>query len=163
VTLTYEISVRALVDQYTAVVRREMPREELYGWLAEAFQAVHAYLERSGVDPTGPPFARFTFLGDTVAAEAGFPVPHEVAGEGSVEPSTLPDGHAAVATHMGSYGDLDKAYLAIHIWLDTRGYLPAGPHWEVYHTDPTTEVDPTRWCTDVVVPYRVLTGSAERR
>ncbi len=154
-TLTYQIEVRALTDRYTAVVRRELPREELAGWLGEAFQAVHGYLRRNGVDPVGPPFARYTFLGDTVAVEAGFPVPHEVAGSGPVQPSTLPDGQAAVTTRVGPYEDLDKAYLAVRIWLDTRGYLPAGPHWEVYHTDPTTEPDSTRWRTDLVVPYRV--------
>ena len=154
-TVTYQINVADLTDQYTAVVRGEMPREELPGWLAEAFQAVRAYLERAGVDPTGPPFARYSTLGDTVAAEAGFPVPHEVAGDGSVEPSTLPDGHAAVITHMGPYDDLDRAYLAARDWLGAHRYVPAGPHWEIYHTDPNTEPDPARWRTDVVVPYRM--------
>lgn len=30
----------------------------------------------------------------------------------------------------------------------------AGPHWEVYYTDPNVQPDPTRWRTDVVQPYR---------
>lgn len=152
--LTYEITSRILTDRYTAVVRGEMPAEELPGWLAGVYRTVHTYLTRTGVAPTGPPFARFTFLGDVVAAEAGFPVPHEIPGDGLVQPSTLPDGRAAVTTHWGRYEDVDKAYRACLGWLDEHGYRPAGPHWEVYHTDPTAEPDPARWRTDVVVPYR---------
>ena len=66
------------------------------------------------MNPVGPPFARFTFLGGVVAVEAGFPV----AG-------------------------------------DSRERPTAGPHWEVYYDDPNAEPDPSRWRTDVVVPYSV--------
>jgi effector-binding domain-containing protein len=55
---------------------------------------------------------------------------------------------------MGSYESLDRAYAAVHRWLDDEGYAPAGPHWEVYFTDPAAEADPARWRTDIVVPYR---------
>jgi effector-binding domain-containing protein len=154
VTITYEINDRILVDQYTAVVRGEMAVEAMPGWLAEAYRTVYEYLNRIHGSPSGPPFARYTFLDGVVAIEAGFPVPDEVAGEDPVEPSTLPDGHAAVTTHMGRYEDLATAYGAVHRWLDERGLVPAGPHWEVYFTDPNAEPDPSRWRTDVVVPYR---------
>ena len=151
---TYEIADRTLVDQYTAVVRGEMVATELPGWLKEAYRGVGEYLSRTHVNPSGPPFARYTLLDEVVAVEAGFPVPFEVAGEASVEPSTLPDGPAAVTTRMGRYEDLAIAYRAVHRWLDEHGLVPAGPHWEVYFTDPFAEPDPSRWRTDVVVPYR---------
>jgi effector-binding domain-containing protein len=154
VTITYEIADRRLVDQYTAVVRGEMAAADMPGWLAEAYRAVYLYLSRTQVNPSGPPFARYTFLDELVAVEAGFPVPLEVAGEGSVEPSMLPDGPAAVTTHVGRYEDLAMAYQAVHQWLDEHGLVPAGPHWEVYFTDPNAEPDPSRWRTEVVVPYR---------
>lgn len=153
-TLTYEITAQVLPNRYTAVVRGEMPADELPAWLAGVYRTVHDYLGRVGVAPAGPPFARYAFLGHVVAAEAGVPVPHEIAGDGVVEPSTLPAGEAAVTSHYGPYEDVEKAYLACHIWLDNHGYRPAGPHWEVYHTDPNAEPDPARWRTDVVVPFR---------
>jgi effector-binding domain-containing protein len=153
-TLTYEITNHVLVDEYTAVVRGEVPRDELPGWLAGTFQAVYDYLRRAGIAPTGPPFARYTFLAGVVAVEAGFPVPYEIPGDDLVKSSALPAGHAAVTTHIGGYEDLDRAYLAIVSWLDVHGYELAGPHWEVYRTDPSAEPDPTRWRTDIVVPYR---------
>jgi effector-binding domain-containing protein len=153
-TLVYDINRRNLADRFTAVCRSEMPAPALPGWLASAFHAVADYLNRAQLEPTGPPFARFTFLDDMVAVEAGFPVREEIPGADPVEPSTLPDGPAAVTTHIGRYEDLDRAYAAIHKWLDAHGYAAAGPHWEVYHTDPNAEPDPTRWRTDIVQPYR---------
>jgi effector-binding domain-containing protein len=154
-TITYEVTQRTLVDQYTAVVRGEIAPAEMPGFLSNAYRAVGEYLRQIHVSPSGPPFARFTFLDDVVALEAGFPVPYEVAGEGAVEPSTLPDGPAAVTTHIGRYEDLAMAVDAVHRWLDEHGFVPAGPHWEVYFTDPNAEPDPSRWRTDVVVPYRL--------
>ena len=153
-TLSNEITTQVLTDRYTAVVRDELPADELPAWLAGVCRTVRDYLTRTGVPPIGPPFARYAFLGPVVAVEAGFPVPREIPGDGLVEPSTLPDGQAAVTVHWGPYEDLEKAYLACRHWLDSHGYEPAGPHWEVYHTDPFAEPDPARWRTDVVVPYR---------
>jgi effector-binding domain-containing protein len=153
-TIVYDIQRQVSTHRDTAVCRGEMPAAELPGWLAGPFRAVSDYLTNTRVAPTGPPFARFTFLGDTVAVEAGFPVPGEVGGEGAVEPSALPDGPAAVTTHAGRYEELDHAYAAIHAWLDAHGYAASGPHWEVYYTDPNAEPDPALWRTDVVQPYR---------
>jgi AraC family transcriptional regulator len=153
-TITYDIVERSVPAQYTAVVRGEMPADQLSTWLAETYQSVAGYLARAGIAPAGPPFARYTFLADAVAIEAGFPVGFEVPGESVVEPSVLPGGPVAVTTHMGRYEDLEHAYQAVLGWLRARGRVPTGPHWEVYFTDPNAEPDPTRWRTDVVVPYR---------
>jgi effector-binding domain-containing protein len=121
--------------------------------LAQVFAEVGEHLTRTGTSFAGPAFARFTFLGDRVAVEAGFPVLGEIAGEGRVQPSRLPDGPAAVTVHRGRYEDLEQAYVAINEWLSARGGVPRGPHWEYYYTDPRVEPDPARWRTEVVVPY----------
>jgi effector-binding domain-containing protein len=152
--LTYEIAMRELDTQPTAVVRTELPAEDLAGWLSVAYHAVVDYLRRRGTHPAGPPFARIAFQDGTVAAEAGFPVTHEVAGDGYVEASVLPGGPAAVTTHLGRYENLEVAYRAVRDWVADHGYVPAGPQWEVYHTDPTAEPNPERWRTDVVLPCR---------
>lgn len=153
-TITYEVTSRSLDQQYTAVVRGEMPAADMSTWLPEAYRVVFDYLQRAGVQAVGPPFARFTFLDETVAVEAGAPVPEEIAGDDRVQPSALPDGPAAVTTHFGRYEDVDKALGAVTDWFGARGLEPAGPHWEVYYTDPNAEPDPSRWRTDLVVPYR---------
>lgn len=153
-TMTYEIATRSLTKQFTAVMRGEMPAERMAAWMPKAFRAVHEYLLWARVTPVGPPFARFTFLDDVVAVEAGFPVAFEVQGDGIVEPSALPGCRAAVTTHVGPYESLDRAYRAVTDWLADHAYHPVGPHWEVYHSNPATEPDPTTWRTDVIVPFR---------
>lgn len=154
-TLTYEITPKFLTYSYTAVMRAELPPDELPDWLRHVYRTVGAYLREAEIVASGPPFARFTFLGGLVAVEAGLPVGREVPGDGVVEASRLPVGPAATTVHMGPYEELDRAYEAALSWLDTIGYEQAGPHWEIYRTDPFVEPDPARWRTDVVVPYRL--------
>jgi len=154
-TTTYEITTMTLSGVCTAVVRGEMNARELPFWLADTYRKVYGYLQSTGRAPTGPPFARFTFLGEQVAVEAGFPVAGELDGAGSVVSSTLPAGPAAVTTHYGRYEGLERAYDAVRAWLVEHGREPAGPHWEIYFTDPNSEPDSTRWRTDVVVPFRI--------
>ena len=60
-----------------------------------------------------------------------------------------------MTTHHGRYEDLEDAYAAARRWLTVHGRAPIGAHWEVYYTDPSVEPDPTRWRTEVVMPYRV--------
>ena len=152
--MTYEIETRRLPVRCTAVVRGEMRRDELPAWMAAALSTVRDYLRKAGVARTGPPFARYTFLGDVVAVEAGFPVAVEVAGDGLVEPSALPGGPAAVTTHVGDYTSLPRAFHAVRVWLHDHGMAPASPHWESYLTNPGAEPNPSRWRTEMVVPYR---------
>jgi effector-binding domain-containing protein len=157
-TLTYEITPKFLTDRFTAVMRAELPPAEMPDWLEHAYRTVYSYLRQARIVAIGPPFARFTFIDGLVAVEAGFPVRREIPGDGVVEPSRLPDGPAATTEHRGRYEDLDRAFEAVQSWLENLGYEAAGPHWEVYHTDPHVEPDPTRWCTEVVVPYRLALG-----
>ena len=154
-TITYDVADRFLASQLTAVVRAEIPREDLSAWLRRAFGEVGLYLRERHIAPVGPPYARYTFLGDQVAVEAGFPVAMEIAGHGRVQPSRLPGGRAAVTTHYGGYEDLQDAYAAERRWLTTHGRAPTGAHWEIYFTDSATEPDAARRRTDVVIPYRV--------
>jgi effector-binding domain-containing protein len=153
-TVTYDVRIEQLRPTLTAVVRGEMPASQMPAWLREAYAAVFDCLSRAEVPPVAPPFARLTFLGDTVAIEAGVPVLAEVAGAGRVQPSSLPEGPAAITTHIGRYEDIAQAVDAVIRWLAGHGLEPAGPHWEVYYTDPNAEPDPSRWRTDVVIPYR---------
>ncbi|HEX5996327.1 MAG TPA: hypothetical protein VFY84_14395, partial [Jiangellales bacterium] len=80
----YDISDVRLTRQPTAVMRGEMPAHEVPTWLANCYRTVHEYLRSAGMAPAGPPFARFTFLREDVAVEAGFPCPREIDGDGRV-------------------------------------------------------------------------------
>lgn len=159
-TMTLDISTRILPLQYTAVMRGEVRPAEMSRWLTRTYHTVSDYLRRTRTAAVGPPFARYTYLADVVAVEAGFPVASEVQGEGQVEPSTLPAGDAAVATHRGRFDELDRTYQGVRGWLDHHGLVAAGAHWEVYYTEPYVTHRPEHWRTAVVVPYRLRGRSA---
>ncbi|HEX6872204.1 MAG TPA: GyrI-like domain-containing protein [Micromonosporaceae bacterium] len=149
---TYEIELRTLSAQATAVVSTTLPAKGIGPWLSEAYTDVFSYLGRVGIAPAGPPFGRFTFHEDSVDAQAGVPVSEPIAGEGRVVASTLPGGLVAMTTYHGPYDRIESAYAALSAWAAEHGYEPSGPHWEVYYTSPQEEPDPSRWRTDLVLP-----------
>lgn len=159
----FKVARRDLTEQPTAVVRANVPAEDLGSWIGVAHHLVARYLRCHGVKPAGPPFARVAVVDSAAAVEAGFPVNLAIDGDGEVEPSTLPGGRAAVTTHRGHYEQLEAVVAMLEAWASSHGRAPAGPHWEIYETDPNIEPDPRRWRTQVVVPYRRATRRWSRR
>jgi len=153
--MTYHIESRTMTTQDTAVIRSSMPAARLPEWLAGVYDEVYRYLSEQAIPTDGPPFARFAVHGDAVDVEAGFPVPEPVPDGRRVTASRLPGGPAAVTNHRGRYEDLALAYQAVADWLKEHDREPAGPHWEVYYTNPANRPDPGTWSTDLVWPYRV--------
>jgi len=159
--MTYEITTRTLREQPTAACEAELPATRVGPWLAEAYALVWQFLQRLEIVTLGPPFARYTFDGDRMRVEAGFPIAHGIRGEGSVHAGLLPAGRVAVTTHVGPYEALEDAYKAIAAWLAEHGYQQAGPHWEVYYTDPAQQPDSSQWRTGLFVPYVGMDRPAE--
>ena len=106
----YRINVQVLTGHLTAVVRGELPLDMLPYWLDGAFGVIYRYLRDNDIATAGPPFARFTSIGDVVAVEAGVPVATEIPGDGHIQPSVLPRGCVAVTTHWGHKDDVGPAY-----------------------------------------------------
>lgn len=147
----YEVEPRSLERQATAVVRGRVPRPGVGEWLGEVYRDVFGYLERTGISPTGPPFARYSFIDGDFEIEAGVPVPAEVTGDGRVEGSALPGGPVVTTVHRGPYEQLPAAYEAVDRWITEHGFEPAGGFWEHYLDGP--EGDPSELRTLVVEPY----------
>jgi effector-binding domain-containing protein len=160
--MPYHFESRTLATRATVVIRASLTPAQLPAWIAEACADVRRYLTDRGIRPDGPPFARYSFHEDAVTVEAGFPVLSPVAGSGRVIASRLPGGPAAITTHTGGYQDLGLAHQAVTDWLKEHGLEPAGPHWEVYYTNPAANPAPATWSTDVVSPYRPA-GSLRRQ
>jgi len=123
--------------------------------LGETLPEVGAYLERVGVSPAGPPFARyFDFSEDEADFEAGFPLSAPADGEGRITTGELPGGLAATTTHEGPYEELAAAHDAVGEWVLAQGHDPSGPAWEVYVVSPAEALDPSKLRTDLVWPLR---------
>ncbi len=144
-----------LDEQPTAVADAALPVAEIGPWMAKAYHAVATALAAQGVDPVGPPFARYHRLEeDRTTIEAGFPVARAIDGVDDVRPSSLPGGPAATAMHVGPYEAMELTYDALLAWIRQHGGEPAGDAWEVYLSDPREEPDPATWRTEIVQPYR---------
>jgi effector-binding domain-containing protein len=121
----------------TAVIDRGFPR--LFGRLAEL-----------GVAPAGPPYIRYLRMGEQLELELGIPVP---AGSAAAD-GALPAGRVAVLRHIGHFSGLREAGEGLERWVAEQGEEVAGPFWEAYVTDPSSEPDSSKWITDIHVPVR---------
>lgn len=140
-------------DQPVAVIRERVPMAALAEFFARAFGAVMAAMQRQGVFPAGPPFARYHGMpGDSVDVEAGFPVGGRFNGADGVQTGILPGGEAFEAIHTGPYDTLGKTYGALQQKMQAEGITPADTMWEYYLSDPEQEPDPAKWQTKVVWP-----------
>ena len=81
--MAYEIELRELPVQPTVVIRGTASPSKLPAMFGESIGELQGYLGSLGIQPTGPPFARyFEFREDSIDLEIGFPVPTEVRAEG---------------------------------------------------------------------------------
>jgi effector-binding domain-containing protein len=148
----YDIQEREVEAQPIVTIRQETTPEGLGAAFRELLRTVHDYLERRGVQPSGPSFGIFhTYEPGRVDMQAGFPVGEAVEGEGRIEAGELPAGRVAVAVHEGSYDTIGAAHEALDAHVHDRGGHGASPR-EVYLTGPGDDPDPSKWRTEVVYP-----------
>ncbi|MGD8486655.1 MAG: GyrI-like domain-containing protein [Chloroflexota bacterium] len=150
-----KIELRVLRSHHTATMRSEVDASALSLEMGRVMQAVKEALDKQGVKGTSAPFARYHSFGDTVDFEAGMMVDAPIAPDGSVQPSQLPSGPAAIAVHAGPYDTLGTTYAAMNRWLEASpDYVANGGPWELYLTDPSAEPDPHKWLTEVIYPLK---------
>ena len=151
--MQYVVGLRKIERSPVLFVHKEAPVAGIGPALGEAYGAIWPYVQRVGVEPAGPPYARYLSVKPEHAVfEAGVPVSRAVPGEGEISAGELPGGDVAVTTHIGPFDQMQPAYEAIGAWMREHGRADGGPPWEVYMTDPAEEPDPAKWRTDIVWP-----------
>ena len=146
----YDIQIKNLQRQDTAVVHATCGLDEIGDVLAGIFSDVMAHILASGVQPAGGAFGRYEPVESGFRVEAGFTVTAPVVAAGRVEPGELPGGEAATCLHVGTYESVSEAYEAVESWMREHHREASGPPWEVYLTGP--EAQPPQ--TEVVFPLR---------
>ena len=144
--------IRFVPRQDTAVVAVTSPLDGISESMGKAFEKIFQALGAAGVEPAGPPFARYFNMDEPFEFEAGVPVATPFAGGHEVKPSAIGGVEAAVGMHVGPYDTLGQTYTAMMEWITAQGRSVAGPMWETYLTDPSTEPDPQAWRTEVFIP-----------
>ena len=146
-------SVETIDRQPAAVVRAEVPMEELRAVFDRGFTEVMRVTQTQGVAIAGPPFGFYPRMPtDTVAVAVGFPVSAPITPDGDVTTFELPAGRAVTGIHVGPYDSLPATYRELTEWAATEGHPLADHMWESYLTDPQAEPDPATWQTKITWP-----------
>jgi effector-binding domain-containing protein len=139
-----------LNETTTAVIHGVVPMAEIADFFDRSFSELATVLDRQGIAPTGPAFARYAGLpGETADLEVGFPVHDSVAPEGQVHPSSLRAGRVAHLVHAGGYDRLGEAWGRLGGWIAEQGLTSSADLWEVYVTEPSPDMDPADLRTEL--------------
>ena len=150
---TVSVTRQHFPGQPLLLIRRSLPRSQLQGMLSECFGKLFGYGHAAGLAVAGHPVARYLSVGPGLwTVEAAMPLSAAAAGDGEMEPGTLPAGPVAMGLHAGPYEELPETYAAIEKWMAGNGARAGGAPWESYVTDPGQFPDPADWRTEVYWP-----------
>jgi effector-binding domain-containing protein len=122
-------------------------------WSAEVYE----WLGQREISTAGPEFIRYNVIDmrRELRLETGLFVAEPSAGDSRVVPGVLPSGRYVSLRRTGHPDQLVTEVAGLLDWADRRGLKwdvksePDGEHWgarfEVYHTDPATEPDASKW------------------
>jgi AraC family transcriptional regulator len=151
-SVDYDIEIKDVEPQPIVSIRQETTPAGLGAAFRELLPVVHEYLQKRGVEPSGPSFGIYhVYETERVDFEAGFPVAEPVEGEGRIEAGEFPGGRAAVVVHEGPYDTIGAAHEALDAFVHERGTHGGSPR-EVYRTGPGDESDASKWRTEVIYP-----------
>jgi effector-binding domain-containing protein len=146
-------TVTTIDPQPAAVVRAEVPMDELRAVFDRGFHQVMQVVQAQGVAIAGPPFGFYPRMPtDTVEVAVGFPVSAPVTDDGDVTSFELPGGRVVTGVHVGPYDGLATTYGELTEWAAAEGHALADHMWESYLTDPAAEPDPAGWQTRITWP-----------
>lgn len=178
-TIIGEPRVNYRAETPTLGIRTRTPFKGMFKVADKLFKELYAWAKQHGITPAGPSFLRLHVIdmAGEMDIEVGFPVsapgeraaPEELAapvaaaaaGDGRVQPGTLPAGRYASLVYSGSGLQGNKALLgwgkenglAWDRWQDPRGDAFRA-RYESYLTDPKLEPRKTKWQVELAIKLR---------
>ena len=148
----YSIELVELSDQPSLVIQSTVQPDEVGARLAESFPRVLQFIEQAGGAPSGMPFMRYLKMSASeLVIVAGMPLAEAIAGEGEIQPHTLPRGRALTTVHLGDYAAVGAAWDEVWARAQSLGVTERDGGWDVYTNDPT-EVAPREVETRLYLP-----------
>lgn len=146
------IGIRHVSRTPTAVISHRVPRSEFPRVVPASCGRVWEALRARGLRG-GRNVALYREAGKVV--EAGVELLTPFTAEGDIVLSELPGGIAAATTHLGPYGGLGAAHLAVQEWVKANGHAFGSVCWEVYgHWQQAWDADPSQIRTEVFYELR---------
>ena len=137
----------------TAVIRFQIPREEIRNIMGPGIEELLATVLEQGIAPAGPVFSHYFRMEPGIFDfEIGVPVNQPVTERGRVVPSELLSTTIARTFYHGGYEGLGAAWGEFGTWIAANGHTPKPDLWESYLIGPESGPDPAKWCTELNRP-----------
>lgn len=139
-----EITRKTLPAQTYLYVERapKFSPEEISNAMGTGFGEVYGFLSQNNIAPASMPMSLYAEMpsGDTMPFRAGFLINSEDApkASGNIKVGVIPGCDVMMATHIGSYANLNQTHKAMWDETEKAGLSKQMPVWEIYVDDPTT-------------------------
>ncbi|HEY0607275.1 MAG TPA: GyrI-like domain-containing protein [Herpetosiphonaceae bacterium] len=158
-----EPKIEERAEQRYMGIRAEVTMQELdNGLVPQTLDELFGWLEQQGIEPAGPPIMRFHVIDMecNLDVELGVPVAHTVAGNGRIQPNSLPAGRYAWLGYTG-IGNGIAGNAALLDWGAKQGLV-----WDTFESDkgdgfgaryetllmgPQDDPDPANWDNEVAI------------
>jgi effector-binding domain-containing protein len=131
----YDVSLQHAAPRAIAAIKARIPASRVSSVFGGYLNQVYAAARIGAVQLDGQNVFVYRSVADApdqLDIEFGVGVTAPFHGNGTVEPSMVPDGQVATTTHWGDYALLRAAHEAVIAWCREQGFTLAGPRWEVY-------------------------------
>jgi effector-binding domain-containing protein len=145
----YDITIEDQDAQNWLTLSESLPRDQVPGFLGEAYPTLFAALGAAAVAPAGPPVARYHVDKRAFEVTAAVPFSGELSATLPLVVQTVPATTVATTVHTGSYEDLPAAFHAVMQWISANGFVIAADPWESYLDGPEVAAPRTKVCFPV--------------
>ena len=138
-----EVAKDSVPTTWFLSIRDSVSEAEMNNIHGKIYAKINHYMDNNGLKIKSSPLVIYHFWSDTlIDIEAGIPIfdSVEVVDE-IIKLSKIKSGKVVTAIHHGSYDRIPETYFGINEWMRKNKVVVNGPPWEVYITDPATEVD----------------------
>ncbi len=137
--MSYICKLSSIDPQPAIMIRSRAAAEDMPEIFEASFARLIAYLEKTGEDISGPPFAIYhDMLSEEPDVEMCLPITKMVPGDADITCREIAVENAATTVHTGPYEEIESAYMALAEWINENGYEPTGESYEFYLNDPGT-------------------------
>jgi effector-binding domain-containing protein len=151
------------VQQVEAFVYVCLPQKGTYEKIQETIGSLLLEMQNQNVVPAGPMMGVYfnspaQVKPENLQWEIGFPVTAQALIQPPLQKKEWNYGQVIVSLHQGPYEKAGETIQKMMEWIETNGYVPAGPILERYQDMNPDELRPEELKTEIWIPCKKRTG-----
>ncbi len=150
--MAYTCTTEKQGKQAVLSIRTRVPAEKLPQKIGESYMTIAKHLETLGEHPSGAPYVAYYNMDMTdLDVEIGMPTALQLPEGQGIDSGQMAEGTYVTTIHTGPYDQLKTAYDHLMAYMESEGFRPSGPAYEIYLNDPG-ELPPDQLQTKVLFP-----------